>query len=55
MNIADIVVAQLRKSIMSAIPQMIPFLTSVHGDGLRKAVEVLSNLSREGSTPCFLA
>ena len=38
-----------------AIPWMISFL-SVNDDGLRKAgVEVLLNLSQEGSISCFLA
>jgi len=55
MNITDVVVAELWKSMKSAIPQMIYFL-SVNDDGLRKAgAEVLANLSQEGSTPCFLA
>jgi hypothetical protein len=53
-KIADIVVAELRKSIKPAIPEMIRFL-SVNDDSLCKAgAEVLSNLSQEGSTSYFL-
>jgi len=38
----------------SAIPQMVGFLSD-NDDSLRKAgAEVLSNLSQEGSTSCFL-
>jgi len=59
MNIADIVVAELRKSMKSAIPQIIPQIIgflSTENDSLRKAVaEALSILSQEGSTSCFLA
>jgi hypothetical protein len=55
MKIADTVVAELRKSMKSAIPQVIGFL-SVNIDGLRKTgMELLLNLSQEGSTSCFLA
>ena len=55
MNIADIFVAELRKSMKSAIPQIVGFL-SVNDDSLCKAgAEVLLNLSQEGSTSCFLA
>jgi len=54
MNVANIVVAELRKSIKSAIPWVIGFLSD-NDHSLRKAgVEVLSNLSQEGSTSFFL-
>jgi len=54
MSDADIVVAELRQSMKSAITQMIDFLSD-NDHSLRKAgVEVLSNLSQEGSTSCFL-
>jgi len=50
MNIADIVVGELRKSMKSAIPQVIDLLT-VDNNSLRKAgAEVLANLSQDGST-----
>jgi len=49
MNIADIVVADLRKLMKSAIPQIILLRTRTYGD---KALEVLLNLSEEGSTSC---
>jgi len=55
LSVADVVVAALAKSMESAIPQMIEFL-SVNDDNLRKAgAEVLSNLLQEGSTSSFLA
>ena len=54
MNIADIAVVELRESMKSAIPHMIGFL-SVYNHSLRNAgLEVLLNLSKEGSTPYFL-
>jgi len=54
MNIADIVVAELRESMKSAIPHMIGFL-SVSDDDLRKTgVNLLLNLSQEGSTSFIL-
>ena len=54
-NIADIVLAELGKSMESAIPRMIEFL-SVDSDSLRNiGAHVLLNLSQEGSTSCFLA
>jgi hypothetical protein len=54
-NIADMAVAELRKSMKAAIPRLVGLL-SVNDDNLRKAgVEVLLNLSQEGSTSCFLA
>ena len=46
------VVAELRKSMESAIPRMIDFLN----DSLcNTGAKVLLNLSQEGSTSCFLA
>ena len=54
-NVANIVVAELRNLMKSAIPQMVGFLSD-NDDSLRKAgADVLSNLSQEGSTSCFLA
>lgn len=50
-NIADVVVAELRKSMESAIPQMIHFLTRAddYDDSLcRAGAKVLTNLSQEG-------
>ena len=54
MSIADTVVAELRKLMESAIPHMLGFLC-INDDSLCMAgAEVLSNLSHEGSTSCFL-
>ena len=58
LSIADIVLAKLRKSMESAIPLMIDILSVEidHDDNLCKiVVEVLLNLSQEGSTSYFLA
>jgi hypothetical protein len=54
MNTADIVIAELRKSMKSAIPQMIQCLRA--GDDIlcKAGAEVLSNLSEEGSIPRLL-
>jgi hypothetical protein len=52
MNIPDVVVAELRKLMESAIPQMIHFLTCAYDydDSFCGAgAKVLSNLSQEGS------
>ena len=50
-NIADIVVAELRNSMKSAIPQVIGFLSD-NDHSLRKAG--VGVFSQEGSTSCFL-
>jgi hypothetical protein len=56
MNIADIVVAELRELIELAIPQIIHFLIRVFDDNLRwPAAKILLNLSQEGCKSCFLA
>jgi len=52
MNITDIVVAELRKSMESAIPQVVRFLLHAHdinGDLRRTGTNVLLNLLQEGS------
>ena len=57
MNIADIVLVELRKSMESAIPWMIDILSVEidYDDSLYNiVVEVLFNLSQEGSTSYFL-
>ena len=54
--IADIVVAELRKSMEPAIPWMIDFLSIYNPDSLRETgAKVLLNLSQEGSTSYFPA